>query len=129
MASKRSALRERIDTIHRRVQYEPWFIKVSTLDRRILLAIGCVPVVVFILIIAGIVAAATSGKAFVFSQSVVVALFAGGDCQNLVVLGADYRGSDSRTTSGLECLPWTTLDRNIHTVTIDRYSYAMLNCM
>jgi len=105
LASKRSALRERIDTIHRRVQYEPWFIKVSTLDRRILLAIGCVPVVVFILIIAGIVAAATSG----------------GDCQNLVVLGADYRGSDSRTTSGLECLPWTTLDRNIHTVTIDRY--------
>eukprot|EP00092_Neocalanus_flemingeri_P024752 GFUD01026841.1.p1 GENE.GFUD01026841.1~~GFUD01026841.1.p1 ORF type:complete len:501 (+),score=103.73 GFUD01026841.1:277-1779(+) len=105
LASKRSALRERLDTIHRRVQYEPWFIKVSTLDRRLLLAIGCIPVLFLILIIALIGVAAGSG----------------GDCQNMSKRGADYRGSESRTKSGLECLAWTTLDRTLHTVTVDRY--------
>jgi len=105
LASKRSALRERIDTLHRSVQYEPWFIKVSTLDRRLLLAIALLPIVLFILIIVLIVVAATSG----------------GDCQNMRTGGADYRGARDRTRSGLQCLAWNTLDRNIHTVTIDRY--------
>ena len=86
------------------MQYEPWFIKVSTLDRRLLLAIALLPVVLFILIIVLIVVAAT----------------AGGECQNMRTGGADYRGTHDRTRSGLQCLPWNTLDRNIHTVTIDR---------
>jgi len=105
LASKRSALRERIDSLHRSVQYEPWFIKVSTLDRRLLLAIALLPVVLFILIIILIVVGATSGV----------------ECQNMQTGGADYRGARDRTKSGLPCIRWDKLDRDIHTVTIDRY--------
>ena len=86
------------------MQYEPWFIKVSTLDRRLLLAIALLPVLLFVLVVVLIVVGATQGY----------------DCQNMITRGADYRGNTDRTRSGLECVAWNTLDREIHTVTIDR---------
>jgi len=105
LSSKKSALRERIDNFHRSVQYEPWFIKVSTLDRRLLLAIALLPVLLLVLVVVLIVVGASQGY----------------DCQNMITRGADYRGNTDKTRSGLECVAWNTLDREIHTVTIDRY--------
>ena len=107
LASKKSALRERIDSLHRSVQYEPWFIKVSTLDRRLLLAIALLPVLLFGVVLVLIVVGATQGY----------------DCQNMMNKGADYRGNTDRTRSGLECIAWHTLDRKTHTVTIDRWGH------
>ena len=52
------SIRGYIDNWHRSVQYEPWFIKLSTIDRRILWTIF---VSMFLLLFIIIIAAATSG--------------------------------------------------------------------
>ena len=102
LASKKSAIQERLENLHRRVQYESWFIKISTVKRKLFLSLA---VLVFIVVLVLIVVGATHGS----------------DCQNMMNKGADYRGNTDRTRSGLECVAWDTLDRKTHTVTIDRW--------
>ena len=104
LASKKSAIQERIDSLYKRLQYQAWFIKISTVKRRILLSLAVSLFgAVFVLIV---VCANHDGHQY--------------DCQNMLRKGADYRGNTDRTKSGLECVAWDTLDRNTHTVTIDR---------
>ena len=84
------------------MQYKPWFIKISNMKKRLILALA---VSLFGLVLVLIVVGATQGF----------------ECQNMMSKGADYRGNTDRTRSGLECVAWDTLDRNTHTVTIDRW--------
>ena len=58
VATGQTFLRERLDSVYRSLQYKPWFIKLSTLDRRLLLFILLAPILVLIIII--ILAASTS---------------------------------------------------------------------
>jgi len=107
VANGETFLRQRLDSLHRSVQYEPWFIKLSTLDRRLLLLILLAPVLLLIILIVAV--STTKGSPVVFG-----------------VRGELYRGELSTTSSGLECVPWDLLDRNLHTVTPDRFPGAEL---
>ena len=101
-----SSIRDRVDSWYRSVQYEPWFIKISTIDRRILLTLF---VTVFLLLVIIIVAVSASGSEPDRQDDVVRDVY-----------GLYYRGSLSTTRSGYECVHWSKLNRSIHTVTIDR---------
>ena len=57
-AGGRTSIRSYIDNWHRSVQYEPWFIKLSTIDRRILWTIF---ISFFLILLIFIIAAASSG--------------------------------------------------------------------
>ena len=54
-----SSIRGYFDNWHRSVQYEPWFIKLSTIDRRILWTIF---ISIFLLLLIIIIAAVSSGS-------------------------------------------------------------------
>ena len=54
VASSKTFLRERLDTLHRRLQYEPWYIKLSTLDRRLLAFILLAPLLLLLIIIVAV---------------------------------------------------------------------------
>ena len=56
--TRSSSIRSYIDNWYRSVQYEPWFIKLSTIDRRILWTIF---ISIFLLLFIGIIAAVSSG--------------------------------------------------------------------
>lgn len=105
LATKQSALRERLTGLYQQYQYEPWVIRVTTLDRRLLLALLCLPVLLIILLIVLIVALTISST----------------ECQSPQSDGSEYRGPHSITEAGFRCLVWAELDRNVHTVTPDRY--------
>ena len=117
------SIRGYIDNWHRSVQYEPWFIKLSTIDRRILWTIF---ISIFLLLFIIIIAAATSGTTLIINH-LFMNLFLGGssDCDNCDSVrdldGRLYRGQLSFTRSGLQCVNWSLLDRKIHTVTVDRF--------
>ena len=54
VASSKTFLRGRLDTLHGRFQYEPWYIKLSTLDRKLLVFILLAPIVLLIIIIVAV---------------------------------------------------------------------------
>ena len=54
VASSKTFLRERLDVAYRRLQYEPWYIKLSTLDRKLLVFILLAPIVLLIIIIVAV---------------------------------------------------------------------------
>lgn len=110
VATSQTFLRQRLDTLHRSLQYNPWFIKLSTLDRRLLIFMLIAPILVLLLII--ILATSTS------SSKISPDVFG--------PRGLLYRGELSTTVSGLECVPWDQLDRTVHTVTLDRYPQSDL---
>ena len=60
VATSQTFLRQRLDTLHRSLQYNPWFIKLSTLDRRLLIFMLIAPILVLLLII--ILATSTSSS-------------------------------------------------------------------
>ena len=103
VVSSKTFLRGRLDTLHGRFQYEPWYIKLSTLDRRLLAVILLAPVLLLLLIIV-VVSTNSSGGSLPFGPR-----------------GMLYRGELSTTRSGLTCLAWNLLDRKVHTVTPDRF--------
>jgi len=104
--SRSSFIREYIDSWYRSVQYEPWFINISTISRKIWMSIALSVLLTLIIVI---IAASVTG--------------AGADQEPLDngIKSAKYRGDISVTISGLKCLNWSVLNRTIHTVTIDRY--------
>ena len=103
--SSPSFIREYIDSWYRSVQYEPWFINISTISRKIWMSIALSVLLTLIIVI---IAASVTG--------------AGADQEPLDngIKSAKYRGDISVTISGLKCLNWSVLNRTIHTVTIDR---------
>ena len=120
-----SSIRGYFDKWHRSVQYEPWFIKLSTIDRRILWTIF---ISMFLLLLIIIIAAVSSGSFLTyFSLVFKISLITGGssDCDNCDGMrdfdGRFYRGQLSFTRSGLQCVNWAQLDRTVHTVTVDRF--------
>ena len=62
VATSQTFLRQRLDTVHRSLQYNPWFIKLSTLDRRLLIFILIAPILLLLLIIILATSTATSSK-------------------------------------------------------------------
>ena len=81
------------------MQYQGWYIKLSTLDRRIQLGLVLLPLLLVFVLCLGL------GLGV-----------GGGQC----VLG-QYRGSRSSTEAGLECVAWSSLNRSVHSVTPDRW--------
>ena len=53
-----SFISDQLESWHRKVQYEPWFIKLSTIDRRIFLGLG---ILIFVIIVIIAIASTTSG--------------------------------------------------------------------
>jgi len=100
-------LRARLDSLYRAVQYEPWFVKVSLLDRRLLVALLLCPLLLLLIIL-----------------SLAATLGGNSDCQ--AGLGAEYRGPATTTRAGLVCVEWDLLDPATHTVTPNRYPAAGL---
>ena len=107
-SSSSSSIRDRIDSWYRSVQYEPWFIKVSTINPKIILTVT----VSLILLLIIIIVASAAGPAGDSAES---------DVRPTPDNGVHYRGHLSTTVTGLQCVNWSQLNRTIHTVTIDRY--------
>jgi len=95
-----SALKERLFSVYQRYQYAPWMIKITTLDRRLVAAIAALPLLFILMVLI---------LAITLSIS------------ETIPCGSEYRGTLSKTESGLRCQKWSKLDRNVHTVTTDRY--------
>ena len=55
-----SFLSDTFDTWYRKVQYEPWFIKLSTINHKILLAAGIL--VILIIVIIAVASSSSGGK-------------------------------------------------------------------
>ena len=62
VATGQTFLRQRLDSLHRSLQYNPWFIKLSTLDRRLLIFILIAPILVLLLIIVLATSTSSSSK-------------------------------------------------------------------
>ncbi|XP_023333458.1 uncharacterized protein LOC111705214 [Eurytemora carolleeae] len=100
-----SNLRNRILEAKRWAQYQPWYIRISMLDRRIQYLFLIVPLVLILIII---LAVSIKGVEECISSSV------------------NYRGTYSKTESGLPCIPWSQTNSSIHSVTPARYEGAGL---
>ena len=86
-----------------RVRYQPWYIHLSTLDRRLLLALALLPLLLVVLLV------------------LAIGLSAGSACA-----AGRYRGTAGTTATGLACVPWSRLNRSVHTVTPDRWQIISL---
>ena len=62
VATGQTFLRERLDSVYRSLQYKPWFIKLSTLDRRLVWFILIAPILLLFVIIVVATSTATSSK-------------------------------------------------------------------
>ena len=87
-----------LQEVEGRVRYQPWYIHLSTLDRRLLLALALLPLLLVVLLV------------------LAVGLSVGSACA-----GGRYRGTAGSTATGLACVPWGRLNRSVHTVTPDRW--------
>jgi len=81
-----------------RLRYQPWWIYLTTLDRRLLVALLAGPPLLLLIL------------------ALAIGLSVGSECSN-----GRYTGRASITQSGLRCVPWNRLNRTLHTVTPDRY--------
>ena len=104
------SVRARLESWRRSVQYEPWYLKVSTLDRRLLWAAF---ISVFLLLLLIILVTVATGSA----PAPAPAAYSD---------GRDYRGQLATTRSGLACVSWARLNRSVHTVTPDRFPHRGL---
>jgi len=98
-------LKSKVDDFHKSVQYKPWYIKLSLLDRRLLAVLFTLPFLLLLIII------------------LAVTLTRGSDC---VDSPQDYRGVYSSTSTGLPCVDWSSTNKSIHSVLPDRYAGADL---
>ena len=62
VATSQTFLRQRLDSVYRSVQYKPWFIRLSTLDRRLLIFLLLAPILLLLVIIILAAATASSSK-------------------------------------------------------------------
>lgn len=109
LSNGRRTLVNGIENLRRWCQYQPWFIWISTLDRRLQLGLLLGPLAIIIIII-------------------ILCLTTGSNADGSVcrVESALYRGEYSSTQSGLPCQKWSLLNSSIHTVHPERYSQAGL---
>lgn len=112
MSSQKGELFIRASDFKRWCQYQPWFLRISTLQKRWLFLLLLVPLVVLIVILVICLSpgSQTGGPA-------------GAICVSEPAL---YRGEYSSTLSGLTCQHWSRLNMSVHSIHPHRYSEAGL---